>query len=216
MSFLNYLASRWDHLLELAIAHAEVVFISLLIATAIGVTTGVLVYRRERTAEVVLAVTSTFLTIPSFALFGLLLPIFGLGWLPTIFALVIYALLPIVRNTIVGLRSVDPAIAESAQGMGMSRWSRLFRIELPLAWPVIITGIRVSTLIIVGIAAIAAYVNGPGLGEDIFQGISRIGSAVALNLVLGAVLAIIVLALLFDSFFAVLGKLTTSRGLHGR
>lgn len=216
MSFLNYLASRWDHLLELAIAHAEVVFISLLIATAIGVTTGVLVYRRERTAEVVLAVTSTFLTIPSFALFGLLLPIFGLGWLPTIFALVIYALLPIVRNTIVGLRSVDPAIAESAQGMGMSRWSRLLRIELPLAWPVIITGLRVSTLIIVGIAAIAAYVNGPGLGEDIFQGISRIGSAVALNLVLGAVLAIIVLALLFDGFFAVLGKLTTSRGLHGR
>jgi osmoprotectant transport system permease protein len=216
MSFLNYLASRWDHLLELAIAHAEVVFISLLIATAIGVTTGVLVYRRERTAEVVLAVTSTFLTVPSFALFGLLLPIFGLGWLPTIFALVIYALLPIVRNTVVGLRSVDSAIAESAQGMGMSRWSRLFRIELPLAWPVIITGIRVSTLIIVGIAAIAAYVNGPGLGEDIFQGISRIGSAVALNLVLGAVLAIVVLALLFDGFFAVLGKLTTSRGLHGR
>ncbi len=216
MSFLNYLVSRWDHLLELAIAHAQVVFISLLIAAAIGVTTGVLVYRRERTAEVVLAVTSTFLTIPSFALFGLLLPIFGLGWLPTIFALVIYALLPIVRNTIVGLRSVDPAIAESAQGMGMSRWSRLFRIELPLAWPVIITGLRVSTLIIVGIAAIAAYVNGPGLGEDIFQGISRIGSAVALNLVLGAVLAIIVLALLFDGFFAVLGKLTTSRGLHGR
>ena len=216
MSFLNYLASRWDHLLELAIAHAEVVFISLLIATVIGVTTGVLVYRRERTAEVVLAVTSTFLTIPSFALFGLLLPIFGLGWLPTIFALVIYALLPIVRNTVVGLRSVDPAIAESAQGMGMSRWSRLFRIELPLAWSVIITGLRVSTLIIVGIAAIAAYVNGPGLGEDIFQGISRIGSAVALNLVLGAVLAIIVLALLFDGFFAVLGKLTTSRGLHDR
>jgi osmoprotectant transport system permease protein len=216
MSFLNYLVSRWDHLLELAIAHAEVVFISLLIATAIGVTTGVLVYRRERTAEVVLAVTSTFLTIPSFALFGLLLPVFGLGWLPTIFALVIYALLPIVRNTIVGLRSVDPAIAESAQGMGMGRWSRLFRIELPLAWPVIITGLRVSTLIIVGIAAIAAYVNGPGLGEDIFQGISRIGSAVALNLVLGAVLAIIVLALLFDGFFAVLGKLTTSRGLHDR
>jgi osmoprotectant transport system permease protein len=216
MSFLNYLASRWDHLLELTIAHAQVVFISLLIATAIGVTTGVLVYRRERTAEVVLAVTSTFLTIPSFALFGLLLPIFGLGWLPTIFALVIYALLPIVRNTVVGLRSVDPAIAESAQGMGMSRWSRLFRIELPLAWPVIITGLRVSTLIIVGIAAIAAYVNGPGLGEDIFQGISRIGSAVALNLVLGAVLAIIVLALLFDGFFAVLGRLTTSRGLHDR
>ncbi len=216
MGFLRYLASRWEHLLELAIAHAGVVFLSLLIATVIGVTAGVLVYRRERSAEVVLAVTSTFLTIPSFALFGLLLPVFGLGWTPTVFALVVYALLPIVRNTIVGLRSVDPAITESAQGMGMSRWRRLFEIELPLAWPVILTGVRVSTLIIVGIAAIAAYVNGPGLGEDIFQGISRIGSATALNLVLGAVLAIVLLALIFDGFFAVLGKLTTSRGLHGR
>ncbi len=216
MGFLRYLASRWEHLLELAIAHAGVVFLSLLIATVIGVTAGVLVYRRERSAEVVLAVTSTFLTIPSFALFGLLLPVFGLGWTPTVFALVVYALLPIVRNTIVGLRSVDPAITESAQGMGMSRWRRLFEIELPLAWPVILTGVRVSTLIIVGIAAIAAYVNGPGLGEDIFQGISRIGSATALNLVLGAVLAIVLLALIFDGFFALLGKFTTSRGLHGR
>jgi len=214
MGFLRYLASRWEHLLELAIAHAGVVFLSLLIATVIGVTAGVLVYRRERSAEVVLAVTSTFLTIPSFALFGLLLPVFGLGWTPTVFALVVYALLPIVRNTIVGLRSVDPAITESAQGMGMSRWRRLFEIELPLAWPVILTGVRVSTLIIVGIAAIAAYVNGPGLGEDIFQGISRIGSATALNLVLGAVLAIVLLALIFDGFFALLGKFTTSRGLQ--
>jgi osmoprotectant transport system permease protein len=125
-----------------------------------------------------------------------------------------YALLPIVRNTVVGLRSVDPAITESAQGMGMNGLQRLLRIELPLAWPVILTGMRVSTLIIIGIAAIAAYVNGPGLGEDIFSGLSRIGSAVALNLVLGAVLAIIALALLFDGFFAVLGKLTTSRGLN--
>ena len=216
MGFLRYLASRWEHLLELAIAHAQVVFLSLLIATVIGVTAGVLVYRRERSAEVVLAVTSTFLTIPSFALFGLLLPVFGLGWTPTVFALVVYALLPIVRNTVVGLRSVDPAITESAQGMGMSRWRRLFEIELPLAWPVILTGVRVSTLIIVGIAAIAAYVNGPGLGEDIFQGISRIGSATALNLVLGAVLAIVLLALIFDGFFALLGKLTTSRGLYDR
>ncbi len=213
MSFLRYLASRWDSILGLTIAHAQVVLISLLIATAIGVTVGVLVYRRERVAEGVLAVTSTFLTIPSFALFGLLVPILGLGWYPTILALVMYALLPIVRNTVVGLRSVDPAIAESAQGMGMSRGERLWRIELPLAWPVILTGMRVSALIIVGIAAVAAYVNGPGLGSEIFSGISRIGSAVALNQVLSAVLGIVVLAVLFDGFFAVVGKLTTSRGL---
>lgn len=214
MTFINYLSSRWDHILELAIAHAQVVLISLLIATAIGITTGVLVYRRERTAEAVLTVASTFLTIPSFALFGLLLPIFGLGWAPTIFALVMYALLPIVRNTVVGLRSVDPAITESAQGMGMSSLQRLLRIELPLAWPVILTGMRVATLIIVGITAVAAFVNGPGLGEDIFSGLARIGSAVALNLVLGGVLAIIALALLFDGLFAVLGRLTIPRGLY--
>ena len=213
MSFLRYLASRWDSILEQAIAHAEVVLVSLLIATAIGVTAGVLVYRKERAAEVVLAVTSTFLTIPSFALFGLLVPVLGLGWPPTVFALVMYALLPILRNTVVGLRSVDPAIVESAQGMGMGRHQRLLRIELPLAWPVILTGMRVSTLRIVGITAVAAFVNGPGLGSDIFQGISRIGSAVALNQVLGAVLAIVALAVLYDGFFAVLGKLTTSRGL---
>jgi osmoprotectant transport system permease protein len=163
---------------------------------------------------VVLAVTSTFLTIPSFALFGLLVPLLGLGWPPTVFALVMYALLPIVRNTVVGLRSVDPAIAESAQGMGMSRRERLLRIEMPLAWPVILTGMRVSTLIIVGITAVAAFVNGPGLGSDIFSGISRIGSAVALNQVLGAVLGIVVLAILYDGLFAVLGRLTTSRGLE--
>jgi len=213
MSFLRYLTSRWDSILEQAIAHAEVVLVSLLIATVLGVTLGILIYRREQVAEGVLAVTSTFLTIPSFALFGLLVPILGLGWSPTIFALVMYALLPIVRNTVVGLRSVDPAIAESAQGMGMGRGERLWRIELPLAWPVILTGMRVSTLIIVGIAAVAAFVNGPGLGSDIFQGISRIGSAVALNQVLGAVLGIVVLAVLFDGFFALVGKLTTSKGL---
>ena len=212
-SFLRYLASRWDSILEQAIAHAEVVLVSLLIATVIAVTAGVLVYRRKRAAEVVLAVTSTFLTIPSFALFGLLVPVLGLGWPPTVFALVMYALLPILRNTVVGLRSVDPAIVESAQGMGMGRHQRLLRIELPLAWPVILTGMRVSTLIIVGITAVAAFVNGPGLGSDIFQGISRIGSAVALNQVLGAVLAIVALAVLYDGFFAVLGRLTTSRGL---
>jgi len=201
-------------LFELAIAHAAVVFLSLLVAATIGVTAGILVYRRERAAEVVLAVTSTFLTIPSFALFGLLVPILGLGWPPTVFALVMYALLPIVRNTVAGLRSVDAAITESAQGMGMSGWERLWRIELPLAWPVILAGLRVSTLIIIGIAAVAAFVNGPGLGTDIFTGISRIGSAVALNQVLGAVLAIVALAVLFDGFFAVLGKFTTSRGLE--
>lgn len=214
MGFLEYLASRWDDLLELSIEHAQVVLVSLLIATVIGVSLGVLTYRRPAAAQVVLAVASAILTIPSFALFGLLIPVMGLGYKPTVVALSSYALLSILRNTITGLQSVDPAITESAKGMGMSNLQQLVRIELPLAWPVIIAGIRVSALLILGIAAIAAYVNGPGLGGDIFSGLSRIGGANSLNLVLGGFLGIIVLALVFEALFAVLGKLTTSKGLN--
>ena len=214
MGFLEYLASRWDDLLELSIEHAQVVLVSLLIATVIGVSLGVLTYRRPAAAQVVLAVASAILTIPSFALFGLLIPVMGLGYKPTVVALSSYALLSILRNTITGLQSVDPAITESAKGMGMSNLQQLVRIELPLAWPVIIAGIRVSALLILGIGAIAAYVNGPGLGGDIFSGLSRIGGANSLNLVLGGFLGIIVLALVFEALFAVLGRLTTSKGLN--
>ena len=214
MNFFEYMAYSWDHVLELAIGHALVVAISLALDVVIGVSLGVLVYRRERVANVALAITSIFLTIPSLALFGIFIPIFGLGYLPAVVALVMYGLLPILRNTVTGLQSVDPAVAESAQGMGMSARERLLRIELPLAWPVIIAGVRVSTMLLLGIAAIAAVVNGPGLGEDIFAGLARIGGANALNLVLGGTLGIIVLAILFDTFFNVLGRLTTSRGIR--
>src|ERR671920_411146 len=163
--FLEYLSLNWDHVVELAIGHAIVVAISLAIDVVIGVSLGVLVFRRERAANVALAITSTFLTIPSFALFGLFIPIFGLGYPPTVVALVMYGLLPILRNTVAGLRSVDPAVAESAQGMGMNARERLLRIELPLAWPVIITGVRVSTMLLMGIAEIVVLVGPSGCGK---------------------------------------------------
>lgn len=204
-------------MLELSWEHAQVVLVSLLIATIIGVSLGVFTYRREVAAQVSLAIASAVLTIPSFALFGLVIslprPIGGLGFVPTVVVLTCYAVLSILRNTITGLRSVDPAITESAKGMGLSEWQTLFRIELPLAWPVIIAGIRVSALLILGIAALAAYVSGPGLGTDIFAGLSRIGGANALNLVLGGFLGIIVLALIFEVLFAMLVRFTTSKGM---
>lgn len=213
MNFFEYLISNLDTLIELSIAHAQVVLISLLFATVIGVTLGVLVYRRDTLAQIVLAVTSTMLTIPSFALFGVMIAFLGLGWTPTVVALTNYALLPIVRNTITGLRSVDPAITESAQGMGFSSRQRLLRIELPLAWPVIIAGLRVAALLLLGIAAIAAYVNGPGLGELIFQGLSRIGGAGALNQALLGTVGVVLLALIFEAAFGILNRLTTSKGI---
>lgn len=215
ISFTDYLSRRWDHLLGLGIDHALVVVVVIATATVIGVGLGVATYRTERPRELTVAVTGFFLTIPSLALFGLLITPLGLGWPPVVVALIMYALLPIVRNTIVGLREVDPAIVESAQGMGMGRARRLLRIELPLAWPVIVTGMRVSTVITVGIAAIGAYVNGPGLGEDIFRGLRRIGRPeVALNMVLGGLLGVIVLAILFDLLYVLLSRLTISRGIR--
>lgn len=214
MSFLEYLGVRWPHLLELTIQHAQVVLFAVVISTLLGVTLGVMTYRRERAYRLTLAVTSTFLTIPSFALFALMIPILGLGFWPTAIALVFYTLLPVVRNTVAGLQNTDPAVSESAEAMGMSSWQRLFRIDLPLAWPVIIAGIRVSVLLAMGIAAVAAVVNGPGLGNDIFAGLARIGSVQDLNLVLGGTLGIIILALIFDGLLSLISKFTTSRGIQ--
>jgi len=214
VSFWEYLGDNWDRLKDLLIEHAQIVLMSIAIAVVVGVGLGVLTYRSERPRLVVLAITGVFLTIPSFALFGLLISPLGLGTTPAVVALVMYALLPIVRNTITGLREVDPAVVESAQGMGMGRWRRLARIELPLAWPVIITGVRVSTQILVGIAAIAAVINGPGLGKEIFRALARVGTPTALNQALAAVLGIVILGLLLDIGYLLLGRLTTSRGIR--
>jgi osmoprotectant transport system permease protein len=214
VTFLDYLSSRWDNLLELAIEHALVTIVAVLIATVVGVALGMATYNHPRSRQLVIATTSVFLTIPSLALFGLFINVFGIGTTSVVVALVMYSLLPIVANTVVGLREVDPAVVESAQGMGMSRGQRLLRIELPLAWPVILTGMRVSTLITLGITAIGAYIQGPGLGNDIFAGVSRLSSPNALNLVLGGTLGVIVLAVLFDLFYVLLNRLTTPRGIR--
>lgn len=214
MDFLTFVGNRADDLLEMGLAHAVLVGAAVLIATVLGVALGVLTYRTERPRELILAVTGAFLTIPSFALFILLLGPLGLGWPPVLFALVMYGLLPVVRNTITGLREVDPAVIESAQGMGLSRRQRLLRIELPLAWPVIITGVRVTTLVLLGIAAIGAIVNGPGYGELIFTGLARVGTPVAVNMVVAGTLGVMVLAVLFDLIFYAVQRLTTSRGIR--
>ena len=214
MGFGEFLVKRADDMLELGLGHAAVVAAAVLISTVLGVALGILTYQHERARETVLAVTGSFLTIPSFALFILLLGPLGLGWRPVLFALVLYGLMPIVRNTITGLREVDPAIVESAKGMGYSRRQRLLRIELPLAWPVIITGVRVTSLILLGIAAIGAIVNGPGYGELIFTGLARVGTPVAINMVLAGAVGVMVLAVVFDIAFYAVKRLTTSRGIR--
>ncbi len=151
------------------------------------------------------------MTIPAMALFGLLIPLLGLGWGPTITALVMYALLPILHNTIAGLDGVDPRVKRAAEGIGLTPVQVFRRVELPLAWPVMLIGIRVTTLMTVSSAAIAAYVNGPGLGGDIFTGLSRIGGAGAINQVLAAVILVVLLGIILDLLLQVLGLLTGAR-----
>ncbi|WP_267246005.1 ABC transporter permease [Streptomyces sp. PR69] len=214
MSFWEYLTTRHQQLLTDGFQHASAVFQCMVIATALGVLVGVLSYRSAWAGNLAITSTATFLTIPSLALIGLLIPVVGLGVAPTVIALTLYGLLPIVRNAIVGLRGVDPSLVDAAKGIGMSRTARLLRVELPLAWPPILTGIRVSTQMLMGIAAIAAYASGPGLGNEIFRGIASLGSANAVNQVLAGTLGIVVLALLFDAAYVLLGRLTIPRGIR--
>ncbi|MET9394801.1 ABC transporter permease [Streptomyces sp. NPDC006624] len=214
MNFWEYLVNRHQQLLTDAYQHASAVFQCMVVATVLGVLLGVATYRSEWAGNLATTTTATVLTVPALALIGLLVPIVGLGVPPTVIALTLYGLLPVVRNAIVGLRGVDPSLVDAADGIGMSRPARLLRVELPLAWPPILTGIRVATQMLMGIAAIAAYASGPGLGNVIFRGLASLGSANALNQVLAGTLGIIILALLFDAAYVLIGRLTIPRGIR--
>jgi osmoprotectant transport system permease protein len=211
MSFSEYLSQRWHTIVIEAFEHAEVVLIAVGIAAVLGIGLGILVEGHRRSSAIALGVAGTMLTIPSLALFGLLIPILGLGLTPTIVALVLYAIFPILRNTVTGLESVPAAVDEAARGMGLGRRARLFRVRLPLAWPVVLTGVRLATIMTV---AIAAAVAGPGLGDLIFTGLARIGGANALNDTVAGTLGVAILALVLDLLFVGIARLTTSRGIR--
>jgi osmoprotectant transport system permease protein len=155
------------------LTHVEIVLICIAVAAALGLALGVAASRWERFAGVALAATSTILTVPSFALFGLLTIWLGLGSPPVVVGLILYALLPIVRNTRTGIQAVDTAVTEAARGMGMSPMQVLLRVELPLAVPVIIAGLRQSTVMVVAIATVGATVGANDLGQPILSAVGR-------------------------------------------
>jgi osmoprotectant transport system permease protein len=214
MSFPEYVSENADRIAFLTVQHVEVVLLSVTVAALIGVGLGVATEWAPRLRTGLMAFTGTLLTIPSFALFGLLIPVLGLGLAPTVVALTVYAVFPILRNTVTGLETVDPAVIDAARGMGMGPWKRLRKVRLPLAWPVILNGIRVAVIMVVAIAAIAAAVRGPGLGELIFRGLARIGGANALNEALSGVVGVTLVALVLDLLFVLIGRYTTPRGLR--
>jgi osmoprotectant transport system permease protein len=214
MTFFEYVQRNGERISYLMVEHVQVVLLSVALATVIGVGLTVATERAPRLRRGLLSLTGTLLTIPSFALFGLLIPVLGLGLAPTVVALTTYAVFPILRNAVTGLETVDPAVVDAAQGMGLDPMQRLRLVRLPLAWPVILNGIRVATIMVVAIAAIGAAVRGPGLGELIFRGLSRIGGANALNEALSGVVGVVLVALVLDLLFLVIARVTTPRGLH--
>ncbi|AUI62761.1 ABC transporter permease [Amycolatopsis sp. BJA-103] len=215
MNLFEYISDRWDRLALQGLLHVSAVVQCTIIAAVLGVVIGVAVYRSPVGSAVATALASTILTVPSFALLGLLIPVFGLGANTTVIALVLYALLPIVRNTIVGLGGLDPAVSDAARGIGMSRFGVLTRVELRLAWPAILAGMRVATQMLMGIAVIAAYAKGPGLGSEVFSGLTNAGSTNSLNQALTGTLGVVVLALVLDAVYVLINRLTVSRGVRG-
>lgn len=205
MSPWTFFVTHRSEILEATLAHLELVLIAMSIAIAIGVPLGMFIVQRPALRTFFLGIASVFQTIPSLALFGFLIPIpfiGGIGRRTAIVALVLYALLPILRNTYVGLTSIDPAVLEAAEAMGMTNLQVLTRVRLPLALSIILAGIRTATVITIGVATIAAAIGAGGLGTFIFRGVAMVSDAVILA---GAVPAAL-LAILADLFLALVER----------
>lgn len=213
-SLIDFMSNRTDQIIADTGRHLFYVVTVFVLGTVIGVGVGIWSRHRPLARELALGVASVFLTLPSLALFVIFIPLVGIGTLPPLIALTMYSILPILRNTVTGLNSVDPAVLESAKGMGLGSRQRLWKIELPLAWPVIITGIRVSVLLITGIAAIATLVGGGGLGNFINTGLGRLGLPNSMEAVWTGTILIIALALVLDSLFLLVRRATTSAGIR--
>lgn len=197
MNSLEFLLRNRAEVLALTVEHLALVATAMLIAVALGIPLGILVTRKEALRRWVLGVANVVQTVPSLALFGFLIPapfLGGIGGRTAVVALVLYAVLPIIRNTYAGIAGVDPAVIEAARGMGMTDRQLLWQVEFPLAFGVILAGIRVATVMSVGVATIAAAIGAGGLGTYIFRGLSMVDNQIILA---GAIPAAL-LALLAD------------------
>lgn len=198
------LNDRKGEVLTTILEHIQISFIALLIAILIAVPLGIALTKTKRLSEVVMNIAAILQTIPSLALLGLMIPIFGIGRVPAIIALVVYALLPILRNTYTGIKEVDPSLIEAAKGIGMKPMRRLTKVELPIAMPVMMAGIRTAMVLIIGTATLAALIGAGGLGDLILLGIDRNNTSLIL---IGAIPAAL-LAIMFDLILRYMEKLS--------
>ena len=205
MSFIQFIVKHRLEITTLSLEHIRLVLWSMMFSIVIGIPLGVLLARRPRLRAVILGTNNVIQTIPSLALFGLLLPIPWLGVRAdrlTITALTLYALLPIVRNTYTGISGVDPSVLEVATGMGLTPRQILWHVEIPLALPVLLGGVRVATVITIGVATIAAAIGAGGLGEFIFRGLAMVDN----NVILAGAVPAALMALFADGAIGVLQR----------
>jgi len=213
----EFIARRPELLAEWVLAHLWIIFVAIIIAVFLGVFLGIYITGKGRgqIADTILYLAEIVMTIPSLALFGLLMLLLGgiglkaIGFLPAVIALIVYGQLPILRNTYTAIRAVDPAMIEAGRGMGMTERQILFKIELPLASPVIMAGIRNSIVLVIGIATIAAVIGAGGLGVPIFRGIRN----ARMDLILIGGICVSILALIVDGLMAMVERRITPKGL---
>jgi osmoprotectant transport system permease protein len=214
LEVLLFIVDQFDLIFARLVEHSVLVGIAVGIATLTGVPIGIAITRNERAAKAVLYVASIMITIPSIALFGLMIPILstighGIGQVPAIIAVLLYSQLPIIRNTCTAIRTVDPALREAARGLGMGAAQRLRMVEIPIAIPVIMAGVRTAVVLNIGVMAIAAYIGAGGLGTLISRGISQSDPR---QLIAGA-LAVSLLAVIADYALHYLQKRLTPMGM---
>ena len=210
----DFVRDRRSEIVYDAWQHTYLVVLAVVVATLIAIIVAVIVTRVPRLAAPANALSAIGLTIPALALVGLLLPVLALGSTLAFVAVAFYAVMPVLRNAVVGLQGVDQTLLESARGMGMSELATLARIRIPLAWPVILAGVRTSTQMSMGVAAIASYALGPGLGGFIFTGLAQNGGKNAVNYALVGTIGIVVMALILDALLLALGRATISKGVR--
>lgn len=224
-ALVDYLTTNWVEVQYAAETHFLLVLNSVMISTGIAAGLAILLHTsrlapeswskrlRANSREAALLLSSAALTVPSLALFSLLQPPLGLGTAPAIIGLAIYGVYPVLRNTVAGLSSVDPAVMEAARGLGMGSARRMLRIQLPLAWPVILSGVRVAVLIMIAITAVAAIISELGFGQLLLDGLARLGGAGSFEQVIVGTFGCLVVAAVFEIVFVLVQRFTTSRGI---
>lgn len=207
---LLFITENYPLIIEKGMEHIELAGVAVLMSTLVGVPVGFAIANNEKAANVVVGIANIIQTVPSLALFAFMLPLFGIGRTPAIVALFLYGLLPIIKNTLIGIRNVTPSIIEAARGMGMSTFQILYKVQIPMAMSVIMGGVRIATVTSIGIATIAVLIGAGGLGQLIYRGLSMNNTPMILS---GAIFSAL-LAILADFILGIFENKLTSKGLR--